>query len=49
MANLWVGLDGAEMVGKVLVGDRQGATAGKLIDGGAPVVDWQGGLEDVLH
>ena len=21
-ANLWVGLDGAEMVGKVLVGDR---------------------------
>ena len=37
------------MVGKVLVGDGQGAAAGKLIDGGAPVVEWQGGVVDELR
>ena len=37
------------MVGKVFVGDGQGAAAGKLIDGGAPVVEWQGGVVDELR
>jgi hypothetical protein len=36
------------MVGKVLVGDGQGAAVGKLVDGGAPVVDWQGDVADEL-
>ena len=36
-ANLWVGLDGAGMVGKVLVGGEQGAAAEANDGEGAPV------------
>ena len=37
------------MVGKVFVGDGQGAAVGKLVDSNALVVDWQGGVADGLR